>query len=169
MDTVKPAVTTASHPLDPLGAEELERAVAILRRDRGLTADHRFVYIAVKESPKPEVLAFVPGKSIDPRALAIIRDRARRVVIEAEVSITRDAVTEWTERRGVQAPITLEEVRAAEEVIRNDPRWQAAMRKRGVSDFGLATIDPWPAGYNGPEDAPDSGRFALPLTWVRSG
>ena len=169
METVKPAVTTTRHPLDPLSADELERAVSILRKVRGLTADHRFVYVGLKEGPKHEILTFKPGDSIDRRALAVIRDKARKVVIEAEVSIWHESVISWRERAGVQAPIMLEEVLGAEEVIRNDPRWRAAMSKRGVTNFDLAIIDPWPAGYNGPEDAPGKGRFALPLTWVRTG
>ena len=48
-----------------------------------------------------------------------------------------------------------------------DPRWQEAMRKRGVTDFSLAVIDAWPCVYLGPED--DAGRrLARPLTFLRS-
>jgi primary-amine oxidase len=41
------------------------------------------------------------------------------------------------------------------------------MRKRGVTDFALAQVDPWPTGYTRPEDAPHLGRKILGLTWVR--
>ena len=37
-----------------------------------------------------------------------------------------------------------------EEVVKNDPRWQEGMRKRGVEDFDLAMIDPWASSYTGP-------------------
>ena len=43
----------------------------------------------------------------------------------------------------------VEHMTGVEEVVRADPRWQEAMRKRGVTDFDLAMIDPWPAGYYG--------------------
>ena len=50
----------------------------------------------------------------------------------------------------MQAPIMAEEFIACEESFkRADPRWQEGMRKRGVTDFELVMIDPWPAGYSG--------------------
>src|SRR6266702_3823358 len=56
-----------------------------------------------------------------------------------------------------------------EKVVREDPRWQEGMLKRGVTDFGLCMIDPWPAGYLGPQDSYDSSpTLCRPLTFVRS-
>ena len=43
------------------------------------------------------------------------------------------------------------------------------MRKRGITDFDMAMIDPWSVGYGGSEDAASEGRFLRPLTWVRQG
>ena len=63
----------------------------------------------------------------------------------------------------------LEEFLATEEAVRKDPRWQEAMRRRGVTDFGMVMIDPWSVGYHGPEDGAEQGRFLRPLTWVRQG
>ena len=43
------------------------------------------------------------------------------------------------------------------------------MRKRGVTDFELCMIDPWPAGYLGPQDHHgNSPTVCRPLTFVRS-
>ena len=61
-----------------------------------------------------------------------------------------------------------EEFMACEEVVQSDPEWQAAMRRRGIEDFSLAMVDPWAAGYAGPEDDPSERRIVRPLTWVRS-
>ena len=169
MQTTRPAVTPASHPLDPLTAEEIQAAVAILRRDRGLSSDHRFVYITLKEAPKPDVLAFSPGSTVERGALIVIRNRATRQTFETEVSISRDRVTAWREVTGVQPSIMAEEIEAAENLIRGDPRWREALARRGVTDFDLAIIDPWPVGYNMADDAPERGRFVQPLTWVRTG
>ena len=56
-----------------------------------------------------------------------------------------------------------------EEKVREDPRWQEAMRKRGVTDFSLAMIDPWPAGYYGAQDHYDnSALICRPLTFMRA-
>ena len=43
---------------------------------------------------------------------------------------------------------------ACEAAVQADPGWQEAMRKRGVEDFSLAMVDPWAAGYTGPERRP---------------
>ena len=40
------------HPLDPLSAEEIRQAVAILRRDRGVGPRWRFGTIELKEPSK---------------------------------------------------------------------------------------------------------------------
>ena len=169
MQTAKHDAVETAHPLDPLTADEIQAAVAILRRDRGLTSDHRFVYVTLKEAPKADVLAFAAGSTIERVAALVLRDRKQRKTIEAEVSITRDKVVAWREVPHVQPAIMQEEVDAAEAAVRNDPRWREAMSKRGVTDLDLAIIDPWPVGYNGPADAPEKGRFAQPLTWVRTG
>ena len=49
-----------------------------------------------------------------------------------------------------------------------DPRWQEAMRRRGVEDFSLAMIDPWASSWTGPEDDPAARRMVRPLTWMRA-
>ncbi len=56
-----------------------------------------------------------------------------------------------------------------EEVVRADPRRQEAMRRRGVTDFDLAMIDPWPAGYYGNQDHYDTSRLlCCLLTFMRA-
>ncbi len=169
MQTVESSVATARHPLDPLSAEEIEAASGLLRSQKGLADTARFVYVTLHEPDKASVLGFRPGDPIDRRAFAIIRERAERKTYEAVVSVTAGQVVSWRERPGIQPPIMFEEFLSAEEVLRNDPRWQEAMRRRGVTDFQNVMLDPWSLGYNGPEDAADRGRLVRPLTFVRQG
>src|SRR5258708_13220625 len=63
----------------------------------------------------------------------------------------------------------MEEFLGTEELVRADPRWQAAMRQRGVEDFSLCMIDPWSCPPVAAGLGPEDGRFLMPLTWVRSG
>jgi primary-amine oxidase len=164
MQTDVPLVT---HPLQPLSAAEIERASEILRKDLAPTA--RFVYVLLAEPPKADVLAHQPGDPIDRQAFIVIRERAERATYEALVSITAGEVRSWRRVPGVQTPITLEEWEGLLEVIKGDSRWREALAKRSVMNFDDVIIDPWPLGYNGPEDDPGRGRFVRPLTWVRSG
>ncbi|WP_300613932.1 primary-amine oxidase [Trebonia sp.] len=169
MQTAEHEVTSARHPLEPLSAGEIEAAAAIVRADRQLGESIQFVYITLLEPAKAEVYSYSGGAAVDRQAFVVLRDRAVREVYEAVVSLGHREVRSWRQVPGVQAPLTGDEIAAYEEVVKQDPRWQQAMRRRGVTDFDRARMDPWPAGYNGPEDAPERGRFLRPLTWVSSG
>src|ERR1700730_17387560 len=167
MQTVESSVTTARHPLDPLTPAEIQAAVSTLRRARGLADSARFVYVNLREPPKEAVLSFQDGDQIDREAFLLIRERKERRTYEAVVSVTAGEVRSWRELAGIQPPIMFEEFLATEEAVKKDPRWQEALRKRGVTDYEHVMIDPWSLGYNGPDDAPERGRFIRPLTWVR--
>ena len=161
--------TSPRHPLDPLTGAEIEAATSILKRDRDLADSARFVYVTLREPAKETVLNHQPGQIPDREANIVLRERAERKTYEATVSITTGEVRHWAELPNVQPPVMLEEFLATEEAVRKDPRWQQAMRRRGVTDFDMVMIDPWSVGYNGPEDSADQGRFLRPLTWVRHG
>jgi Cu2+-containing amine oxidase len=161
--------TSPRHPLDPLTGAEIEAATSILKRDRNLADSARFVYVTLREPAKETVLNHQLGQIPDREAHIVLRERAERKTYEATVSITAGEVRHWAELPNVQPPVMLEEFLATEEAVRKDPRWQQAMRRRGVTDFDMVMIDPWSVGYNGPEDGADQGRFLRPLTWVRQG
>ena len=169
MTTAEDTKVAVRHPLDPLTAAEIEAATSILKRDRGLADSARFVYVTLREPAKQDVLNYRPGEEFDRQAHVVLRERAERTSYEAVVSITAGEVRLWRELPGLQPPIMLEEFLGTEEAVRKDPRWQEAMRRRGVTDFDMAMIDPWSVGYGGPEDGAERGRFLRPLTWVRQG
>src|SRR5690349_9755728 len=108
------ATTRAPHPLDPLAAEEIDRAVAVLRAERKLGPEVFFVRVQLEEPPRPAVLAYRDGDALDRRALIILRDRQARATVEAVVSLTRAAVVDWRERTGVAPPIVFDEALACE-------------------------------------------------------
>ena len=153
------------HPLEPLSAEEVSAASAILKAEKGLEASARFVFISLHEPPKPAIQA---GETVPREAFVVLYEKAERKTYEAVVSLTDAAVVSFTHIEGVQPPVTFEEFMACEAVVQADPDWQAAMRLRGVEDFSLAMIDPWAAGYSGPEDDPGVRRIVRPLTWLRA-
>src|SRR5215469_1459983 len=160
-------VIAVEHPLSPLTAEEIERAGALLRREGRLGPDTRVHAMMLREPDKEVVLHYRPGAQVDREVTVVLRDRARRTTIEALVSVTADELRGWRERTDVQPPITIRELMDCEETIKADPAWQEAMRRRGVDDFALAMVDPWPTGYHEPDDAPERGRTIRGLTWVR--
>ena len=169
MQTVEHEMTAACHPLEPLSADEIEAAAAIVTKGRQLGESTQFVFISLMEPAKAEVHSHSGGIAVDRRAFVVLRDRALRAVFEAVVSLTHREVRSWREIPGVQVSLMRDELAAYREVVKRDPAWREAMRRRGVTDFDRAQVDPWPVGYDGPQDAPEQGRFLLLLTWVASG
>jgi primary-amine oxidase len=167
-----PAVTIGTgtgHPLEPLTAAEISAAADVLRAERGLAPTARFVFVELHEPPKAAVLAWSPGDDPLPReAHIVLYERAEQTTYEAVVSITDRTVLAYTPVPGVQAPIMDEEFITCEKIVQADPRWQEAMRRRGVTDFELTMIDPWASSWTGPEDDPSARRIVRPLTWLRS-
>lgn len=160
--------TTSTHPLEPLSADEITAAAALLTSDRELGPEARFVFVMLHEPPKDAVRAWTPDGEVPREAFVVLRDRDARATYEAIVSLSEERVLSFERQDGVQAPMMAEEFMACEEVVQADPRWREAMRKRGVEDFSLCMLDPWASSFTKPEDHPDARRIARPLTWVRS-
>ena len=64
-------------------------------------------------------------------------------------------VTSWKAIPGVQPSYLIEDTKITENAVRSDPRWQEAMRERGVTDLSKIRIDDWAGGYFG--DPKESG------------
>src|SRR5579862_5618774 len=158
----------APHPLAPLSAIEIEAASAALKQAKGLSETARFVYVTLYEPSKDEVRAYENGEAIPDRLVkVVIRERAEHATYEAVVNVTTAEVTQFDQVPGVQPSVMLEEFLAAEDIVRRDPRWQEAMRKRGIENFDLCMIDPWSTPNVEPGVGPEDGRFVSPLTGVR--
>ena len=163
------AATARAHPLEPLTAAEIEAAAAAVRAAAGLRPSARFVYISLYEPAKADVIAFEAGGPAPARQVKVVlRERAERASYEGIVAVDRAEVQSWRRVEGVQPSVMFEEFLAAEETVRADPRWQQAMRRRGVTDFSLCMIDPWSSPNVAPGLGPQDGRFVRPLTFVRS-
>jgi primary-amine oxidase len=147
----------AAHPLDPLSADEIASAVAILHAAGLATTDTRFPLIGLDEPAKTTVLGWQPGRPVSRSAFVVAR--RDRTVYEGVVDLAARAVTRWRAVRGVQTSILAEEVELARRATIADPGWQTAMRKRGYDSFDKLYCAPLPAGY--PADPAEEGRRLL--------
>jgi primary-amine oxidase len=156
----------AVHPLDPLGADEIEAAATILRDSDPAFIAARFISIALDEPKKAQILGYKEGAEIERRAFMVVRDSAERKTYEAVVSLTERRVVALEHVPEAQTALTDQDFLDVERMLKDDERWQEAMRKRGVTDFEHVMIDPWPAAYLTDEDAP-TRRLNRPLTYLR--
>jgi len=130
------------HPLDPLTADEIRAAVSVVRASGRLGGEVLFIRVFLHEPAKTVVLAFRKGDSIERQAFVLIRDRRARTTSEVIVSLSRREIVSWKDLRGVQPPITYDEFLECERAVQANHEWQAAMKKRGVTEFSLAMVDP---------------------------
>ena len=155
------------HPLEPLTAEEVTAAVHIVRSERNLHERVRFASVVLHEPAKEVVLNFKQGDPITREAFIILLDNTDGATYEAVVSLTEGKVTSWRHVPGVQPSIMLDEFFECEQTVKANPEFQAALRKRGITNFDLVMVDPWSAGNYGAEED-KTLRLSRALSWVRS-
>ena len=75
-----------------------------------------------------------------------ILDNDDGATYEAIVSLTSSLVQGWKHIPGVQPCVMLDEFFECENTVKADPDFQAALRKRGITDFSLLMVDPGQRG-----------------------
>jgi primary-amine oxidase len=161
------ALLDVPHPLEPLTAEEITAAVDIVRTEKQLSQFVRFASVTLHEPPKQIVLQYKPGDAYSREAELVLMDDEHRAVYEGVVSLTESKVTSWKQVLGVQPPVLMDEFFECEQVVKADPQYQEALRKRGITNVDLVMVDPWSPGYYGPDDDPKN-RIIQALSWVRA-
>lgn len=155
MDAV---VDTILHPLDPLSLSEIAEAVAILKDEKALAETIRFPIIRLEEPTKADLAAFRAGKPLARLAFILSLDITTGETHESIVDLTVKHVADHKrlphdELPYGQPPVMLCEFETVEATVKSDPRWIAAVKKRGITDedIPLVQIDPFSSGYFGLE------------------
>jgi primary-amine oxidase len=138
--------TGPEHPLDPLTAEEIRQAAAILRRDRGLSESWRIASIELREPAKDALAALESGEVTGREVLAVCWDRTDGQAYRAVVSLTGDAVTSWEHLPGQQPNMTVDEWHECDQLLRGHPALVEALARRGITDMSLVLTDMWAYG-----------------------
>lgn len=144
------ALAQAAHPLDPLSEAELKAAVKILKESGKMPPGARFPVLALNEPPKQEVYRFSRGQPFRREAYAVLLDRGENRTYEAVVDLRAGKVLSFRHVPGVQPLVLNEEYALAQELVRKDPRWVAALRRRGIADkdLGAVALEPWAVGHS---------------------
>ena len=160
--------STITHPLEPLSADEVRRAVSILREAGKVTPTTRFVSVSLNEPPKSLVHGF-DGVATFPRsAFAVLFDNATNSCYEATVSLTANEISGWRHVPGVQPTMTADEQVECEQAVLASPEFKTALeRQYGLTDTALVMVDIWSAGYYGNEEEANR-RLARPLCFLRT-
>src|SRR5687767_15152329 len=154
----------ATHPLDPLNESEIADVVKILKAASNFPKTGLFSTIQVNEPPKSEVLNFKAGSTFRREAFAIVLDREKNKTYEAIVDLRANKIASWREIAGVQPLIFYGEYDTLQQVVKADARWQAAIRKRGITDFDKVAVDGWAVGQVDPRF---TGRLMRGLSYFK--
>jgi primary-amine oxidase len=150
------------HPLEPLTAEEITRAVEILRAHDDIDVSMLIARVVLDEPSKEELRR----PDIERRAAITVVPGPGPVLYEAIVSLANESVTSCETVNDVRPALLFEEsVNAIAAVMKNE-QWQSAMRARGIDDFSKVQLDPWPAGRFGIAHETDR-RITRVLSYLR--
>ena len=134
----------AASPLDSITAEEITAAVAAAKRDARFVEGSLFAVVSLNEPTKAQVLE---GKKIRREAFIVLLDRDHNKTNEVIVDLEKNAIRAWKTIPNVQPSVVLEEYVIAPEIIKADPRFIEAMRKRGIEDLSKVKVDAWAPCY----------------------
>ena len=138
-----------TNPLDALEASEIAAAVAILRNAGRADNQTLFSAITLREPAKSFVLDWKEGEDIPRVALVVMRKNAR--TYEATVNLATGKISSYGEAPGAQPLVTLPEIMTAIGITTADPRMQAALEKRGITNFEQLFCAPRTVGNFGRE------------------
>jgi primary-amine oxidase len=155
------------HPLDPITADEVTAAVALIVGDDRYETDFVFAHLRLHEPDKPVVLAHEPNTSADREVEALLVPPGRLEAIDVVVSVSTGEIRSWTVHDGMRPALLFGEAFAAIVGVKEHPEWQAAMKRRGIDDFDTVQIDPWPAGsFGSPHE--EGRRISRCISYLRA-
>jgi primary-amine oxidase len=140
--------------------------VAAVRASGRINDGALFSTVTLDEPAKDAVIAYRPGDKIDRRVHLLVVPGPEASVIEAVVALPEGEVVRWTERQGVRPALLFDDSYRATVALRENPEWQKAMLKRGITDFDEVQIDPWPTGNFG-NPLEEGRRIARCLSYYR--
>ena len=154
---------TDRHPLAPLTEDELCAAVEVMRAAGAAGPGAKFVWCALDEPAKQDVLA---GRPTERRVLAAVYDPPTRRTSLVGVSLDRRELVAVEPVEQGQPQILDAEWIADAIAVKADPGFRAALARRGITDLDTVRIEPWPAGHFGEPIDRTGRRFGRAVAYV---
>ena len=133
------------HPLDGLSAREHWAIYDAVLASGKTDSTTRYLYVALREPPKAEVLAWKPGAPFRREGFAHLYQNGRGY--EAVVDIAGKKLLSWRQIPGRQYMSVEGEEESVNELSLKDSRVREAIRRRGITDFTHVGCYPQNEGY----------------------
>ena len=132
------------HPMDALTPGEIEATVKLLRDAGDADKDTTYPAVTLREAPKNDIRKWQQGQPFTRAAFVILRRQGK--TFEAIVDLTAKKITSFTEKPGQEPMIMDYEWVAGRDKFMADPRFKAAIAKRGLKDMKQVFCTPNSAG-----------------------
>ncbi len=158
----------AAHPLDPLDAVEIAKASSIIRQHYRWGDDLRVETIDIAEPDKATVRSHAPGDAFARIARYNVYKRGSPGVQQGLIDLQAGTIISQHFNPEARAMVAVAEVLEIEATVKADPRFQEALRLRGLIDYlDFMCVDPWTVGDFGHEI--EKGRRVLNcFVWMRT-
>ena len=150
-----------------LTADEVTRAVDIVRSTGRLPDGALFAHIVLVEPDKAELAAWSAASRIERFVRLQIVPGPGLELWEVTVALGSGSITEWRVVEGERPTLLFHEAANAIFTTREHPEYRAALARRGITDVDNVQIDPWPAGTFG-YAAEEGRRIARCISFVRA-
>jgi primary-amine oxidase len=160
-------MSTATHPLSLLTADEVATAKEVLVAEGELPDGASVVHVILDEPVKDELAAWSPGDPIDRRVHALVVPGPELVLVDLLISVTQRRVLGREVIEGMRPTLLMGESFMCIIACKEHPEYQAALARRGIEDLEHVQIDPWPAGTFGYEAEVDR-RIARCISFLRT-
>jgi primary-amine oxidase len=132
------------HPLDGLTPDEYWKVYNTLNAAGKLGEKTLFASILLQEPLKSQVLAWKPGDPFVRKVDVVLYDEGKSYA--AVVDVTAGKLDAFAELSKDQAPVSPGELSFGDG-LKKDPRIQAALKARGITDMRMVTCYVHPAGF----------------------
>lgn len=138
------------YPIDPLSEVEIEKAVAIIRKEH---PDLHYNAVTLWEPRKLEMQAWLANPQVNPkpkRRADVVCIGPGSKVYDGIVDLEEEKIISFALTDGVQPLITMEDLQIVETIVRQDPRVVEQCGILGIpaNEMHKVYCDPWTIGYD---------------------
>lgn len=164
-------VETRPNPLNPLSADEISRAVEIVKQSGHYKPGFRFTEVSIHEPPKDQAWNFaLTGQAVaQPRQANIVVLDGKHV-IEGLIDLDRRALQSWQPVEGAHGMVLLDDFATVQAAIEASPEYALALAKRGIDDVKKVVATPLTVGYfDGKDGLAQDKRLLKIVSYLNTG
>ncbi|MHC8318596.1 primary-amine oxidase [Pseudomonas sp. LB3P31] len=164
-------VETRPNPLNPLSADEITRAVDIVRQSEHYKPGFRFTEVSIHEPPKDQVWNFaLTGQAVaQPRQANVVVLDGKHV-IEALIDLDSRTLRSWQPVEGAHGMVLLDDFATVQAAVEASPEYAQALAKRGINDVKKVVATPLTVGYfDGKDGLAQDKRLLKIVSYLNTG